>query len=379
MVSPSRMEVSTWAYVPMRFVRAMAGPPQPKSGKDPVRDARRALLGDLARFQDPCAWRSGVQAASTALAYGALVVAMYAALRISVWLTLVLALPAAGLVVRLFIIQHDCGHGSYFRSRLANGIVGRLCSVVTFTPFANWRRQHAGHHAVWNNLDQRHGGTDIYSTCLTVEEYRALSKSRRWLYRTTRHPIVTHLLLPPLVFLFLYRIPFDTPPSWVKERRGVLLTNVALSAIFTGLVLVQGWKSVLIVQVSIMFFASIAGVWLFSVQHRFEGVEWMRQTEWTALRASLSGSSYLQLPRVLQWFTGNIGFHHVHHLLPRIPNYRLQACHEALLARAVPFRALTLGEALRAPYFALWDEAQGRMVALYQRSHKMAPYPDGRR
>ncbi len=330
--------------------------------RDVDRAERRAMLANLARFQGPEMRRSIVQLASTMLAYALTVTSMYIALQFSVWLTLAMSMPAAGLAVRLFIVQHDCGHGSYFHSSQTNEIVGWLCSIVTLTPYSNWRRQHAGHHAVWNNLDQRHGGADIYSACLTLQEYLGLSPRRRWFYRVTRHPAMAQLILPPFVFLLLFRVPFDTPRTWRKERRAVLLTNLALSITFSGLAVLLGWKQVLLVQLPVVVFASIAGVWLFSVQHRFEDSEWLRQEQWTALRASLNGSSYLQLPRVLQWLTGNIGFHHVHHLMPRVPNYRLQACHEALLALGGNVRTLTLADALRAPSFALWDENHGRMV-----------------
>jgi len=324
---------------------------------------RQALLASLARFQGPQVRRSIAQLATTLLAYALTVAGMYIALQFSVWLTLAISIPAAGLVVRLFIIQHDCGHGSYFGSPRANEIVGWICSAVTLTPYANWRRQHAGHHAVWNNLDQRHGGADIYSSCLTLQEYLDLPAHRRWFYRITRYPAVAQFILPPLVFLVLFRFPYDAPRTWRKERRGVHLTNLALAAMFFGLAVLLGWKQVLLVQMPIMVFASIAGVWLFSVQHRFEDAEWFRQEQWTPLKAALNGSSYLRLPRVLQWFSGNIGFHHVHHLIPRVPNYRLQACHEAMLALGAAVRTVTLAGALRAPSFALWDEAHGRMIA----------------
>jgi omega-6 fatty acid desaturase (delta-12 desaturase) len=330
--------------------------------RDMERTERRTLLAALTRFQGSSRRRSAMQLASTGLAYLSTLAAMYAAFSVSVWLTLALVPLASGLMVRLFIIQHDCGHGSYFRSRRANEIVGWLCGFATFTPYANWRRQHANHHGVWNNLDQRHTGADIYSTCLTLAEYRALPASRRWLYRAARHPLIAQLLLPPLVFLLVYRTPFDTPKSWRKERQSVHLTNLALAVMLGGLTVLFGWKAVLLVQLPVIALASIVGVWLFSVQHRFENAEWVRQAEWTPLRASLNGSSYLKLPRVLQWLTGNIGFHHIHHLLPRVPNYRLEACHRALLAQAGTARTLNLGEALRAPSYALWDEANNRMV-----------------
>ncbi len=351
--------------------RAVSSPPegrlpinshQSSADREAERAKRRSLLASLAQFQGPSAQLSIVQFASTALAYAATVAAMYAALQYSIWIALALSLPAAGLVVRLFVIQHDCGHGSYFRSPRANEIVGWVCSIVTLTPYDNWRRQHADHHAIWNNLDERHGGADIYSACLTLQEYRDLPAWRRWFYRVTRHLLVAQLILPPLVFLLLFRFPFDAPRTWRKERRGVHLTNVALAMMFTGFLVLLGWKQVLLVQLPITLWASTAGVWLFSVQHRFEESEWLRRAEWTPMRAALNGSSYLKLPRVLQWFSGNIGFHHIHHLLPRVPNYRLEACHEALLAGGGAVRMLTLAEAVRAPSFALWDEASARMV-----------------
>jgi omega-6 fatty acid desaturase (delta-12 desaturase) len=325
--------------------------------------ARRALLASLAAFQTPSMRHSVGQLVVTAGAYVGLTTLMYyAVLQHAAWLALLLTIPAAGFVVRLFIIQHDCGHSAYFRSQRMNDAVGWLCSLATFTPYANWRRQHAGHHAVWNNLDQRHAGADIYSACLTVQEYLALPRSRQFWYRAARHPFVAQLLLPPLVFLVLYRVPFDTPRAWGRERRCVHLTNLLIGGKLAALMLLLGAEPVLLVQLPVMVVASIVGVWLFSVQHRFEDSLWARQAQWTPLGASLHGSSWLRLPRVLQWFTGNIGFHHVHHLLPRVPNYRLQACHEAAPTLAANVTSLTLREALTAPSFVLWDEALGRMV-----------------
>lgn len=278
---------------------------------------------------------------------------------------LALALPAAGLVVRVFALQHDCGHGSLFRSRRANDAVGRFCSLFTLTPYGHWRRQHAGHHAVWNDLDRRDRGTDIYSTCATVAEYRAMGRWRRLGHRAARHPLVAQLLLPPLVFLVLYRIPFDAPPAWERERRGVHLTNLALAACYGGLCVLLGVGPVASVLLAVMVPASVAGVWLFSVQHRFEGVRWSRHAEWDPVTASLEGSSFLRLPRVLRWFTASLGFHHVHHLAPRVPNHRLEDCHDAHPAFATA-RVLTLRDALAAPRHALWDEEAGRMVTLKQ-------------
>jgi acyl-lipid omega-6 desaturase (Delta-12 desaturase) len=330
---------------------------------------RRTLLASLAPFQAPSTRRSLTQLAVTAAPYAALVVFMYYSYyHISPWLSLALALPAAGFVVRLFIIQHDCGHGAYFKSRLANEVVGWLCSLTTFTPYALWRRHHANHHAVWNNLDKRPTGGDIYSGCLTLKEYEALSPMRQRLYRAALHPLVSQLLLPPVVFILVYRIPFDTPrKGWRKERLSVYMTNAVIAAVLLTLTLFLGWQPVLLVQLPTIAMASIIGVWLFSVQHRFEHSLWARQTDWTAAGAALHGSSWLRLPKVLQWFTGNIGFHHVHHLVPRVPNYRLQAAHRAEPAFAANVTGLTLWQALRAPSFTLWDEAKGAMVRFPRR------------
>ena len=273
-----------------------------------------------------------------------------------------LAVLAAGFVVRIFIIQHDCGHEAFFRSRRANAWLGAVCGLFTLTPFPMWRRQHAQHHAAWNDLDRRDAGLDIYSSCLTVVEYQQLGDRARRRYRLLRHPLVAQLLLPPIVFILLYRLPFDAPRSWRHERRAVHLTTLAAAAVYVALGWLFGFGLVLLVHLPIMAVASIVGVWLFSVQHRFEGTRWLRHDQWGVRRASLEGSSYLRLPPILRWFTGNIGFHHVHHLNPRIANYRLRACHEAnpALQRV---RTLSLADGLGAWRFALWDEAAERMVS----------------
>lgn len=320
------------------------------------------LRAEVARFRAPSLPRAIWQCCSTFAGFVVICGLMYASFGVSYALTLGLGLIAAGFTVRLFIIQHDCGHGSFFASHRANTLVGRLCSLMTFTPYRNWRRQHAGHHAVWNNLDRRDSGVDIYATCLTVAEYQALSPRHRFLYRLSRHPAVTGLLLPPLIFLVLYRVPFDTPKRWRRERLSVHATSAAIALLFGGLGLALGFERMLLIQLPIIAIASIIGVWLFAVQHRFEETLWQRGAEWDFTTASLRGSSFLKLPPVLQWFTGNIGFHHIHHLNPRIPNYRLDACYQAIAdLQAVP--SLGFWDALRAPFFALWDEKRQRMVS----------------
>ena len=286
---------------------------------------------------------------------------MYWSLQLSYVVTLLLAVPTGALLVRVFIIQHDCGHGSFLGPRWANDLIGRLCSVLTMAPYANWRRHHGRHHANWNNLDQRDSGSDIYSACLTVAEYNAMTRVQRFLYRLPRHPIVAHLLLPPLVFLILYRVPFDTPANWAKELRSVYGLNAALVAVVCALGLTVGFMPVLLVQLPVMVVASIIGVWLFAVQHRFEDSHWARQRQWNFGSAALDGSSFLKLPRILQWLTGNIGFHNVHHLAPRIPNYRLERCYRQVdvLQQNAP---LTFGSAMSAIRLALWDEERQRLI-----------------
>jgi omega-6 fatty acid desaturase (delta-12 desaturase) len=286
---------------------------------------------------------------------------MYWSLHISYLLTLALSVPTAGLLVRVFIVQHDCGHGSLFRSRKLNDFVGRFCSLLTLTPYAHWRRHHNVHHGHWNNLDRREIGLDLYATCLTVSEFRALSRWNRFTYRAARHPLMAHVLLPPLVFLFLYRIPFETPKNWTRERRSVYLTDLAVVIVTASLMSVLGVWQVLMVQVPVVALTSMMGVGLFSLQHRFDGTVWARQSDWNVMQAALEGSSYFKLPRVLQWFTGNIGFHHVHHLSPRVANYRLEACHNSIPAlRAV--KSLNWLDGWKALRLTLWDETNQRMI-----------------
>lgn len=326
-----------------------------------VRAKHAELRAALAPFEHAVGAASVFQLATTLGLFVAICAAMYGVLGISYFLSLALVVPAAGLLVRLFIIQHDCGHGAYFASRRANDIVGILCSVLTLTPYINWRRQHSAHHGNWNNLDRREAGADIFSVCLTVKEYRALSVWRRALYRHTRNPVLIHLLLPPLLFAALYRVPFDTPAAWRVERRSVYWTNAVLAIVFVGMGLLFGFGHVAMVQAPIIVIAAILGVWLFAVQHRFDATLWTRQPEWDFTVASLRGSSYLRLPRLLNWFTGSIGFHHIHHLAPRVPNYRLRDCYNAVPAlRVLP--PLSIWAALKSMRLALWDEDRGRLI-----------------
>lgn len=322
---------------------------------------KSSLRRELAQLQAPVLRKSLSQLLTSFGGFFATCAAMYAVTDLSYWAAIALVPLAAGFLVRIFIIQHDCGHLAFFRSRRANNLVGFACSLLTLTPYASWRRQHAGHHGVWNDLDRRQSGADIYSSCLTVAEYRALSPRQRWWHRTTRHPLVANLLLPPLVFTLLYRLPFDMPKSWRLERRMVHLTTLALVVVLGSLGLALGYERVAAVQLPVLVLAAIIGAWLFSVQHRGERTRWSRHESWDATSAALQSSTYLRLPAILQWFTGNIGFHHVHHLNPRLPNYRLQEGHRRI-ATHCNVEILSFWQGLRTLRFILWDEGRGRMA-----------------
>lgn len=328
--------------------------------QDPATEELKPSM--LRAYQAPSFSTAAWQTASAFSLYIVCIAAMYAALHVSVWLTLALALPASGLIVRIFMLQHDCGHNSLFPSRRLNKIVGAACSLVTLTPFAYWRRLHARHHKSWNNLDNRGIPADFFSDCLTLAEYNALRPLSKFLYRASHHPVLIHLLLPSVIFILLYRLPFDTPASFRRERRSVYLLNLALIGMFALLIAIFGARSVALVQLPAMVMAAIAGIWLFAVQHRFENAQWTKAEEWNFNQASLSGTSYLKLPLVLRWFSANIGLHHIHHLRPGIPNYRLQACQDAFFEETKTVTVLTLYDAFKAPNYALWDEASDRMV-----------------
>ena len=243
------------------------------------------------------------------------------ALRVGYWLTILLALPTAGFMMRLFMIQHDCGHGSFFRSRRARDWVGRIIGVITLTPYAYWRKSHAYHHSHTGDLDFR-GFGDV--STLTVQEYLALPWRKRFAYRFYRNPLVTFGIGPIFLFLIKHRFPWDTPRSWTASWRSVWLTNLALFGVLVFMALTIGLGSFFLVQIPVTLFASAAGVWLFYVQHQFENTYWDWHDDWDFYDAALVGSSHLALPKPLQWLTASIGLHHVHHLSSRIPNYRLQ-------------------------------------------------------
>jgi omega-6 fatty acid desaturase (delta-12 desaturase) len=310
----------------------------------------------ISPYQEPSASRANWQIVNSVGSYVALWFVMALTVHVSWWLTVPLAILAAGLLVRVFIIFHDCGHGSFFRSRRANNFWGFVTGVLTFTPYAHWRWEHAIHHGSSGNLDRR-GTGDVWT--MTVREYEQSPWWRRFAYRVARNPIVLLGIAPTLMFLLEQRWP--SAKSRGRERRSVWWTNLCLLGLAIAMGSTLGFLPYLVLQLSILAMAGGIGVWLFYTQHQFEGVYWARSDEWDQADAALKGSAYLKLPRILQWFTGSIGFHHIHHLSSRIPNYNLQTCHEALpiFAQVTPMTTL---RSIRTFRLKLWDESNGRLV-----------------
>jgi omega-6 fatty acid desaturase (delta-12 desaturase) len=296
------------------------------------------------------------QLVNTLVPYVAVWYLMYLCVAISYWLVVPLSVLAGGFVVRLFIIHHDCGHGSFFKSTRANNILGFITGVLTLTPYHHWRWEHATHHATSGDLDRR-GVGDIWT--MTVQEYLESSLSRRFAYRIARNPLILFVVAPLYLFLVKNRIP--AAKAGRRERQSVHLTNLAILGMAIGLSMVFGIKAYLVIQLTAMMVAGSAGVWLFYVQHQFEGVYWERHREWDYLAAALQGSSFYKLPKILQWFSGNIGFHHIHHLSSRIPNYHLERCHKAepLFQTVQP---VTFFGSFKSFTFRLWDEQKCKLV-----------------
>ena len=302
--------------------------------------------------------RSLFQLITTSTAFAALLAIMAALAQSHYWVTLLLAIPTAGLLVRLFIIQHDCGHGSFFKSRRANDVLGRALSVLTLTPYGHWSQGHAAHHASTGNLDRRgRGDVDTW----TVAEFRAASPLKKIFYRLYRNPLVMVLLGAPMNFIILQRLPLGSARRHAGSRRSIMALNLALLLVFGLACLLFGIGPVLGTYLPVLIIASWAGNWLFYVQHQFEQTNWERDADWNFHVASLGGSSYFKLPKLLQWFSGNIGLHHIHHLSSRVPNYRLQACLDVAPELDRIARRITLSDSLGCWRLALWDE-RGRSL-----------------
>ena len=310
----------------------------------------------VARFEKPSIKRSVWQIVNSVVPYFGVLYLMYLSLDVSIWLTLALSVPAALFLIRIFIIFHDCGHGSFFKNRKANAITGFFTALMTFTPAYYWSHQHARHHASSGDLDNR-GFGDMWT--LTVDEYRARSRGQRLWYRVYRHP--AFFLLFGSFFTFFIRHRYWISADNPRQRRSTMHTNIALAIIVTVCAFTIGIKAYILLQVFVMFIAGMAGIWLFYVQHQYEGVYWERHEDWDYFRQAIEGSSFYNLPRLLHWFTGNIGFHHVHHLSSRIPNYYLRKCHEShpMFRDA---REITLRTSLKCANFRLWDEKRRELV-----------------
>jgi len=310
----------------------------------------------VAQYQRPRTWRAVLQLVTTLLPLALVFAAMYRLLALSFWWTLLLVLPAGALLVRTFVLMHDCAHGSFLESRRANQFIGAITGLLTLIPFEHWRHEHSLHHASAGDLDRRgHGDVDT----LTVREYLARTRWGRLRYRIIRHPVV-FLLLGPVFFVLEKRIPPRGANAGPRQIRSVWTTNAAITIVGAGLAALVGPR-VFLIYLPAYYLAIIAGLWLFFVQHQFENTYWENHQQWDYATAAIAGSSFFRLPAFLQWFTGSIGFHHVHHLGPRIPNYNLQQCHDEnpMFHRAT---VVTLRQSVSALRLALWDEDAGRLV-----------------
>ncbi len=309
----------------------------------------------IAKYAHPDLPRSIWQVLNSVVPFIVMWYLMYRALEVGYWLTLLLSVPAAGFMVRLFILFHDCCHGSFLKTQKANDRMGLMLGVLVWTPYYEWKHEHAIHHATAGDLDRR-GIGDVYT--MTVEEYLAASWWKKVGYRILRSPMILFTIGSFLVFTVTHR--FWRPGAGKRERSSVIWTNIALAAVVGWIMLKIGWAAFLLVEVPILLIACSAGVWLFYVQHNFDPTYWERHESWQFFNAGMDGSSFYKLPKVLQWFTGNIGFHHIHHLSPKIPNYKLEECHnENPIFQIEP---LTFGKSLKSLFYRLWDEKQKMLV-----------------
>ena len=317
---------------------------------------RHSVQSIINRYQKSSSRRSVWQIIDSIVPYLGILVLMYFSMRFSYWITLALTPFAAGFLIRVFIIFHDCGHGSFFKSKKANHFWGVVSGILTMTPYYSWRQRHAMHHATSGDLDRR-GVGDVWT--MTVKEYMEASRSMRFKYRFYRNPIVLHFLGPLQILLIQNRrVPKDATK---KERNSILGTDLALLLVVLAAIFTIGLKAYLLIQIPVYMIGTAFGIWLFYVQHQFEGVYWERHENWDFIAASLDGSSYYELPKVVQWFSGNIGFHHIHHLNARIPNYYLEKCHDEIV-HLRPIKSVRFWRSLKSLQFRLWDEDANKLV-----------------
>lgn len=315
--------------------------------------------GLVAPWQGPQLGKSVLQLSVTAGGFFLFWYAAYRALDVGYWLTLLMVIPASGFLMRLFMIQHDCGHGSFFRSRRAAELVGHWIGVLTLLPYHYWRKTHAHHHAHSGDLDLR-GFGDVETK--TLAEYLAMDEGGRRSYRIYRNPLVLFGIGPLWHFALKQRYPAGVPRSWTQAWRSIWLTNLSIAFLVAVMVMLVGWKAFVMIQLPLVALTSSVGVWLFFVQHQFEDTYWARKPEWDYYDAALQGSSHLVLPKPLQWITASIGLHHVHHLSARIPNYRLQECMDANPELQQAPR-VTIRSSWALTRLALWDEESERLVS----------------
>ena len=322
----------------------------------PIEKSRTEWIEIVSRYNKPDPVRSWWQLANSLGSYIVLWILMIEALKISYWLTLLLSVFAAGFMVRVFIIFHDCGHGSFFKSKRLNKIIGIITGLVVFTPYHKWHNEHYIHHQTVGNLDKR-GIGDVKT--LTVNEYSQLSKWQRFLYRLYRNPIFLFGVAPILIFIFLHRL--TEKKMSLKEKLYVHLSTLTLIAAIGLIMMVIGWKAFLLIQIPVLYIASAHGVWLFYIQHQFRDVFWTNTENWDYKTVALKGSSMFKLPSILNWFTGNIGFHHIHHLSPLIPNYNLKKCYKENPVMQ-DIKPITLCSAFESLNLRLWDEKKQMLI-----------------
>jgi omega-6 fatty acid desaturase (delta-12 desaturase) len=320
--------------------------------------SRPAWYQGTARFESPTLRQSIWQIINTCIPYLILWYVMIRGLQSGYpyWMILLLAVPASLFMVRLFILFHDCTHGSFFSSKKANRVFGNIFGILTYTPFEKWRASHWRHHATVANLDRR--GSGDYWT-MTKEEYLESPQWKKMVYRVARNPIITFILGPVFIFLIAQRLPIRYATK--SERNNIYLTNIVILAFVVLISYAVGFKTFILIQLPITFFGGMLGLWMFYVQHNFEGVYWSRQKDWDRIKAATEGSSFYKLPKALQWFTGNIGFHHIHHIRPLIPNYNLEKCYnsEPELQKIQP---VTIRKSLHSLKLHLWDESAQKLI-----------------
>ncbi|MFD1019771.1 fatty acid desaturase [Thalassobacillus hwangdonensis] len=329
------------------------------------RQKQAQLKKTVAPFETSNTKASIMQLINTILPFLGLWFLSYASLSTSVWLSILFSMIAGGFVIRIFIIFHDCTHQSFFKNKKANRIIGTITGIITLFPFEQWKREHAIHHATSGNLDKR-GTGDIW--IMTIEEYREASFWGRLSYRLYRNPIVMFGLGP--IYLYLVKNRFNVKGAKRKERMNTYLTNVSIVILYSFLMWTLGWQAFLIIHLPILYVAGILGIWLFYVQHQFEDSYFEEEDQWSFVKAAVDGSSYYKLPKVLAWISGNIGYHHVHHLSPRVPNYHLEQAHEHTppLQHAT---TITLKSSLESLRFRLYDTDKKTFVSFREAKQRL--------